>query len=488
MQSPAIGLTRTTPASDGADRAGEREHGIDGRREAEDDAADPDRGIRRALTRERPPDQAVVEYVNLLRHRLRPFARPLRPPLPSPKRTHSSRVVEPLCPARPRHVARRPLASDPARCRAATSRSTRPARCTGTSEGDGRGGGAERQMMLLARALAARGTSVAHVVFAAPSIPSPLPPGLDLVDPAPEGDGGSLVGGLRETVHVWRALGAADARVTIVRMATPALGVAGAWCRLRGRRLVFSSANDSDFTEVASGSRLPKRLLYRLGLRLADAIVVQSADQVRLARESLPRSRDVVVIPSFCEPPGEEGASVAEPDAFLWIGRLTAVKSPQRFLDLAAALPDARFVLVPVPPSAAPVDSSEVREAARDLPNLTVSDPVPHGELMQLVARAAAIVNTSSVEGMPNVFLEAWARGVPVLTLRCDPDGVVAARGLGVAADGSWERFVAGARELWDTRHDRAELSRRTCAYIEEVHSIDAVAARWAEVLERVVD
>jgi len=350
--------------------------------------------------------------------------------------------------------------------------------------GDSRGGGAERQMMLLARALAARSTRVAHVVLQ-PRDPVPLPPELDLVIRAPESDGGSLVGGLREAMRVWRALAAADARVTIVRMATPALGVAGAWCRLRRRRLVFSSANDSDFTEAASLG-LPKRLLYRLGLRLANAVVVQSGDQVRLAREALPRLREVVAIPSFCELPGEDGASAAEPDAFLWIGRLTAVKDPQRFLDLAAALPDARFVLVPVPPSAAPVDSSEVREAARDLPNLTVSDPLPHRELMRLVARAAAIVNTSSVEGMPNVFLEAWARGVPVLTLRCDPDGVVAARGLGVAADGSWERFLAGARELWDTRQDRAELSRRTRAYVEEVHSIEAVAARWAEVLERV--
>jgi glycosyltransferase involved in cell wall biosynthesis len=351
--------------------------------------------------------------------------------------------------------------------------------------GDSRGGGAERQMMLLARALAARGARVAHVVLQ-PRDPVPLPPGLDLVTRAPEVESRSLVEGLREAVRVWRALGAADARVTVVRMATPALGVVGVWCRLHRRRLVFSSANDSDFVERAGTDGLPKRLLYRLGLRLADVVVVQSGDQIRLARESLPRRRHVVAIPSLCEPGGEMEASAAEPDAFLWIGRLTAVKDPQRFLDLAAALPDARFVLIPVPGSAAPVDSSDVREAARDLPNLTVSDPLPHRELMGLVARAAAIVNTSSVEGMPNVFLEAWARGVPVLTLRCDPDGVVAARGLGIAAGGSWDRFVAGGRELWDTRRNRAEVSRRTRGYIDEVHSVDAVAARWADVVERV--
>jgi glycosyltransferase involved in cell wall biosynthesis len=342
-------------------------------------------------------------------------------------------------------------------------------------------------MMLLARALAARGASVGHIVFR-PDDPVALPPGLTLVVRAPESEGGSPAGGVREAVRVWRSLGAADARVTIVRMATPALGVAGLWCRAHRRSLVFSSANDSDFAAGAgSDGGLLKRLLYRLGLRLADAVVVQSQDQVRLAREALPRTREVVAIPSFCEPVGDAGeGSAAAPDAFLWIGRLTPEKAPQRFLDLAAELPDARFTLIPVPGSAAPVDSSEVREAARDLPNVTISEPRPHGALMELVTRAAAVVNTSSVEGMPNVFLEAWARGVPALTLRCDPDGVVAGRGLGIAADGSWERFVAGARELWEARRDRAELSERTRAYIQEVHSLDAVAARWAEAVERV--
>ncbi len=349
-----------------------------------------------------------------------------------------------------------------------------------------RGGGAERQMMLLARALAARGLRVGHIVLQ-PRDPVSLPPGLALVARAPESESSSLVGGLREAVRIWRALRAADARVTIVRMATPALGVAGIWSRLHRRRLVFSSANDSDFIPGAGGpDRLPTRTLYRVGLRLADAVVVQSRAQERLAHDALPGLRDVVTIPSFCEPAGEVPGAVAESEAFLWIGRLTAEKSPQSFLDLAAAVPEARFVLVPVPGSAAPVDSSEVREAARGLPNLSVADPLPHRELMGLVARASAVVNTSSVEGMPNVFLEAWARGVPVLTLRCDPDGVVVARSLGIAADGSWERFVAGARELWSTRADRAELAARTRAYVEEVHSVDAVAARWADVLERV--
>jgi hypothetical protein len=71
-----------------------------------------------------------------------------------------------------------------------------------------------------------------------------------------------------------------------------------------------------------------------------------------------------------------------------------------------------------------------------------------------------------------------------VLTLDNDPDGVVERRGLGISAGGSWDRFVAGARELLDGQDRRADMSRRTRAYVQEVHSIDAVADRWAELVE----
>lgn len=349
----------------------------------------------------------------------------------------------------------------------------------------GRAGGAERQMTMLARALAERGHRVAHIVYPARD-PVRLTYPLTLVHREPYRGGRRGIGALLEARAVWRALSRADARVVVLRSASPVVGVAALWCRLHRRALVFSSSNVSDWTLETMGGR-GNRALYRIGIRLADAVVVQSADQIVLTQKAFPSQRRIVRIPSFAERHPPTGAAVpANGGAFLWFGRVVPQKQPLRYLDLARSLPEARFRMIPVPAGGDQRLLDHVRGAAAELPNVEVLDPLPQARLAHLIARSAAVVNTSTLEGMPNAFLEAWAQGVPVLTLEFDPDKVVAREALGVSAEGSWERFVAGAQQLWESRADRTDFARQARNYVESEHSPEAVAERWGALLEHV--
>jgi glycosyltransferase involved in cell wall biosynthesis len=126
-----------------------------------------------------------------------------------------------------------------------------------------------------------------------------------------------------------------------------------------------------------------------------------------------------------------------------------------------------------------------VWQQSRALPNLDLLPPRAHDEVQHLMRHAIASVNTADHEGMPNVLLEAWSRGVPALVLTHDPGGVVERHHLGAFAHGSTARFVELANEQWRTRNDRERVSERCRAYIGAHHAPEVIASQWADVICR---
>lgn len=331
--------------------------------------------------------------------------------------------------------------------------------------GEGSTGGAETQLVLLARALRARGRRVALAVF---DIPGGLPASVDglkliALPPQPAAGGRTrLVAALLRDV---------DADVFVQRAAGSYTGVVGLAARARRRRFVYSSASDFDFDPTFLDHDSTARRLFPVGIRCAHAIIVQTNAQARLCRTAW--ARECAVIRSIADPAPQR---TAEPEAFIWAGRMVTRKRPEAFAELAARVPQARFWMVGDAPE-------RIRAVAADNPNLELFDPCPQAQLAALLDRAVAVVSTSIKEGMPNVFLEGWARGVPALALSHDPDGMIEGHGLGSVAGGSLDRLADIAAAVWESRAQQAGIAARCRDYVAREHSADKVAARWEAVL-----
>jgi glycosyltransferase involved in cell wall biosynthesis len=213
-------------------------------------------------------------------------------------------------------------------------------------------------------------------------------------------------------------------------------------------------------------------------VRCANRIVVQTDRQAELCRVRWRRS--CTVIRSIAEP---TASRVAEPDAFLWIGRINANKRPEAVIELARHLPQATFRMVIAGSRPGEALERAVREQAASLPNLELLGPQPRDALAPLMDRSVAILSTSHAEGMPNVLLEGWARGVPALVLSHDPDNLIKRRRLGWSAEGSSTRFVQLATQAWERRRGQTELAARCRAYVGSEHSPERIAAQWEGLL-----
>jgi glycosyltransferase involved in cell wall biosynthesis len=264
----------------------------------------------------------------------------------------------------------------------------------------------------------------------------------------------------------------------VQRAAGSVTGLVGAGARLRRRRFVYSTASDLDFDPNLLSDGIIAPRLFRLGIRCAQAIVVQTEAQGALCRTRW--RRPCAVIRSIAEPAPPRAAG---PDSFLWIGKINENKRPEAVVELAAQLPHARFRMVVAGAYRTATLERAVRERAATLPNLELLGPRSRDQLAPLLERAVAVLSTSAAEGMPNALLEGWARGVPALVLSHDPDGLIRRRELGWSADGSPERLTELAAAAWETRSDQGALAARCRAYVAAEHRSDRIAALWEEVL-----
>jgi glycosyltransferase involved in cell wall biosynthesis len=285
-----------------------------------------------------------------------------------------------------------------------------------------------------------------------------------------------LIGRLSEAVEVWRAMRQADAAVYVFRGGRPSVLAAAAFAMLRRRKLVFSAANDLDFNFRRHDQPAWSRLLSRVWLKGVDVTVTQRRQQLELAEKA--GITPLALVPSFAEPaePVSEDA-----DAMLWVGRLADYKRPLIFVKLAESLPEIRFRMAYLP-----IDrelTEQVESMAARIPNLELLQTLPRPQLMKELKRTMALVSTSQWEGMPNVFLEAWARSIPVISFEYDPDGLILADDLGVVAGGSTERLAELTEALWGDPERRVVLGRNGRDYVQRVHSPQVVAAQWADLI-----
>jgi glycosyltransferase involved in cell wall biosynthesis len=342
-------------------------------------------------------------------------------------------------------------------------------------------GGAETQVLLLSRALAQKGVAVCLVVFDDSDADIPLSAhGVDVVVRPAYFVGRTRFGRLREIAAMRAAIRRVDADVVVTRAAGYHVGLVGLWTKLARRQFVYSSASMRDFGYTSFLEKWSDRIGFRIGVALADKIVVQTQEQVDFCERRLRRTP--IFIRSVSEPAEQIDR---DPEAFLWVGRLDANKRPLEFIELARSLPDARFWMVAIrtPGASSARLWTQVESAADTLSNFDVLPPRPRPKLLDLLARAVAVVSTSELEGMPNIFLEGWARGIPALALNHDPDGIISRYGLGGFAQGRRDRFVELAHHLWDGRTARNECAARCRAYSVLHHSPEAVSAEWVQAL-----
>ena len=255
------------------------------------------------------------------------------------------------------------------------------------------------------------------------------------------------------------------------------------FCRLIGRPCIVSTGHDAYVDEkLIKQHGILERIKTEIEIRFANTILVLSDFQKDKLKKNFGREGIITRIHMPLPEPGRPAKT--RPPVMLWVGSINERKQPELFLELAQAIPQARFQMVG---GSTDLDYVKmIRDKAKTIHNLEYVGFVPFDKINKYFRQAAVFVSTSTSEGFPNTFIQAWMNYSPVVSLNIDPDNVIDRYKLGFHSK-TFNQLVKDVEILLGDEQLRHEISENCRHYTEENHNIKEVVKKHIEVVKSLV-
>jgi hypothetical protein len=265
--------------------------------------------------------------------------------------------------------------------------------------------------------------------------------------------------------------------------------VCARYARQAGVPFFFHIAHDFDLNYRWITLRLSPNTPFDLieclagiwGLKHASHIIVQTERQGRELNQRYGLTA-AAVIRNFQPLPEALPTKPTGPLKIFWVANLKDFKRPALFVKLAesfAGRDDLQFLMAGRP--ALERRFAPLMKKISTIRNLQYFGELPIEKVNELMSEAVVHVNTSTFEGFPNTFLQAWARGAIVATLAVDPDECMEALGIGYCA-GTMERLRAFIDDLSRSAEKRQKIAVQAFAFVHEKHGMTQ-GARLADLI-----
>ena len=248
-----------------------------------------------------------------------------------------------------------------------------------------------------------------------------------------------------------------------------------------GIKCVFFGASDVNFEPgnelIAGGNH--NRKLWQMGITQMDYIVVQNQHQQRTLKDNY--GKNCLIIYNVW---GNGGISKEEhrPTDVVWVANFRKLKRAEWMLNAAQIMSDYDFTLIGGPSGQERDYYDEIEQRAKTLPNLHFLGQKSFDETNAIVSQSRLLCCTSTFEGFPNTFLQAWANNMPVVST-VNPSNIITTNNLGIVVETEEEFQDAVQLMLSDTDlYQNYQMSIRN--YFEQQHDTEKNYQKLMEYLD----
>ncbi|OFW52514.1 MAG: hypothetical protein A2163_08185 [Actinobacteria bacterium RBG_13_35_12] len=351
------------------------------------------------------------------------------------------------------------------------------------------------QMYLIGKELANRGWQVSHIVHSRNNKDGMIEEHEGMyVYYLPYHRYGELMG-IR---LILKKLNDINADIYYQRGRSPMTGMTAYFTNKNSKKFVWSSAGEGGMArgkyikeQLKKKSPLRKIVLfpyfwlqdrvYEYGIKNADIVFAQTEYQLNELKKEF--NRDGIIFRSGHPIPDISVLKKPNPPVVLWVGAIKKSKQPELFLELAKNLKSekAEFYMI------GNLSDEKYREPIifqeMEQKNFHYAGEVPFKKMTEWFSKASLLINTTmkDYEGLPNVFIQSWLHGVPVVSLHSDPDDFIKKHEIGYQT-GDFILLVERVKELIRNLDLRNEMGKRARDFAVNEFGIKKLVDQFVEI------
>lgn len=284
-------------------------------------------------------------------------------------------------------------------------------------------------------------------------------------------------------INLWRLLYLSASEIFYFRCSGWLLAMIVFYAKIFRKKVLFHAAHEHDLYPLENLIHLKKweRYMYVWAVKRVDKIICQTPAQQLLIKKNYPMLSHEI-IPNFW--PRLKKAPSEKPKQYItFVANFRTFKRPEWVLEIAKNNPQLKFKMIGQNYHDKGLAES-IENFAASIPNVELTGPLPLAEVENILDETLILINSSLAEGFPNTYLQAFRRGIPVLTT-FDPGLEIETHKLGKVVSTIDEMNDCIKRMVLDIKYfDPNEIKLK----FESFYSEDAIGSKFEQVLIEVLD
>lgn len=163
----------------------------------------------------------------------------------------------------------------------------------------------------------------------------------------------------------------------------------------------------------------------------------------------------------------------------IWVAKFEPAKQPEIFVELAERFSGSDLIFTMFSSKCPQTEVNEqLLTRIKSNPRITLVNGKDNKFINSyLCSNAAVLVNTSVSEGISNTFIQAWMRGVPVVSLNSNPDNWFDKNSIGACCNGDRNKLAASIARILDEKNYKY-YSSKSIEFAESNFSPEKITPR----------